>query len=362
MSPAAPDLPAYAKASAGRSANGNLVVIMGKNIVITGGAGFIGSHLVKKLVERGEKVIIVDNLSAGSRENLEYLGVGDVKIIEADLMNWQDAKEAIEDADTVYHMAARVGGIPYLHDAEDAELVSLETNITIDANVFRACREAGVRKIIYPSSVSVYPMERQKVLGAVFSEEDFIHPDNLNLTIDPDGGYGLAKVIGEIELNMMAGVQVGIARIFSAYGENEPQGDNAHVLPPLIRSAINYPKEQMIIWGTGEQTRDYLYVTDCAEALIKLSEITENSSPEAGPAVVNVGAGRAVSIKELAEKIIGISGKKIKPLYDAEKPVGPVSRTADISRAKEMFGWEPKVGLEEGLQRTYKWLETKARV
>lgn len=335
--------------------------MQGKTI-ITGGAGFIGSHITKKLLDRGEKVVVVDNLSAGSRENLEYLGVGGAEIIEADLTNWHDTRDIFDGADTVYHMAARVGGIPCLHDTEDAELVSLETNIAIDANVFRACRESGVKKLIYPSSVSVYSMEKQKVPGAVFAEEDFVYPLSLNPTIDPDGGYGLAKVVGETELNMAVGLKIGIARIFSVYGENEPQAANSHVLSRLIKSAINYPKEKMVIWGTGEQTRDYLYITDCADALIKLAEVTENSSLCSGPIVVNVGAGRAVSINALAEKVTKISGKKIKPVYDAVKPVGPVSRTADISRAREILDWEPKVGLEDGLERTYKWIESKARV
>jgi nucleoside-diphosphate-sugar epimerase len=335
---------------------------MAEVIAVTGGAGFIGSHLVKKLIEQDKKVIVVDGLLSGA-DNLLFLGIGrsDFELRRTDLSNFSEVKKALEGADAVFHMAARVGGISHLHGAENIELLSMQTNLTLDANVFRACQELGVKKIVYPSSVSVYPMEKQKQLGAVFSEDDFIIKildsrfQILDSTLDPDGGYGLAKVLGEIELAMMKGIKIGIARIFSAYGENEPLGENSNVLSRFIRSAINYPKEQMVIWGDGSQTRDYVHVTDCAEALIKLlDKITE-----VGPLIVNVGAGKSVSISELASKVITVSGKDIQPVYKKGNPVGPVSRTADISRAKEILGWEPKVSLKEGLQRTYQWIEQK---
>ena len=337
---------------------------MAEVILITGGAGFIGSHLAKKLIEQGKKVIIADSFLSGM-DNLFSLGLSqsDFELRQVDLANFSDAKKALEGVDTVFHMAARVGGISYVHGNKNTEAISMETNIAIDANVFRACQEAGVKKIIYSSSVSVYPMKKQESLGAVFSEDDFTVkilnsrfkiPDS---TLDLDGGYGLAKALGEIELSMMEGIKVGIARTFSAYGENESLGEKAHVLPRLIKNAIKYPEDEMVIWGDGAQTRDYIYVTDCAEALIKLAEAIENNSP----IVVNVGAGVSVSIGELAEKIIAISGKDIKPVYLKEKPVGPMSRTADISRAKEILGWVPKVSLDEGLEREYRWIEGKLK-
>jgi len=336
-------------------------------IVVTGGAGFIGSHLVKKLRDRGEKVVVVDDFSTGSRENLEYLGVSDTEILEIDLTNFSDAKKALEGADIVFHMAARVGGIPFLHGDANIELLSLQVNLAIDANVFRACQEVGVKKIIYPSSVSVYPLARQKYPGAVFSEAAFVWPqyyDDVSpfcMSIDPDGGYGLAKIIGEIQLHILhqeKRVKAGIARIFSAYGENEPFGENSHVLSRFIQSAIKYPEEQITIWGDGTQTRDYIYVADCAEALIKISDFLDNF-PGNLPFIVNIGSGKGISINELAKKIIAISGKDIKPVYIKQKPTGPFSRTADILRAKGTLGWEPKVSLEEGLMRTYKWIERK---
>lgn len=333
-------------------------------IIVTGGAGFIGSHLVKKLIDRGEKVVVVDDFSTGSRENLEYVGAGTVEIRENDLTNFADAKKALEGADSVYHMAARVGGIPYLHGDENIELLSLETNLAIDANVFRACQELGVRKIIYPSSVSVYPLGKQQDQGVIFSEAELAFPQHYShlfpfrMSVDPDGGYGLAKILGEIQLYFLKNVKSGIARIFSAYGENEPLGANAHVVSRLMMAALKYPEEQMTIWGDGRQTRDYVYVTDCVDALILLSEKLEEVNT---PLVVNIGGGKPVSMKELAEKIIAISGKDIKPVYDYKKPVGPVSRTADITRAKLVLGWEPKVTLDEGLERTYRWIENNLK-
>jgi len=148
---------------------------------------------------------------------------------------------------------------------------------------------------------------------------------------------------------------VGIARIFNVYGENEPIGERAHAIFDLIRKAINFPEEKFTVWGSGHQSRDYIYVTDCVDSLIKLEEkISENS-----PLTLNIGSGKATSIKEIAEKIIKISGKDIKPSYDKNQPAGPLSRTANINRAKELLNWQPKVSLEEGLKKTYFWVQKK---
>jgi nucleoside-diphosphate-sugar epimerase len=150
-------------------------------------------------------------------------------------------------------------------------------------------------------------------------------------------------------------MRIGIARIFNVYGENEPIRERSHAIFDLIKKAINYPKEEFIIWGSGHQTRDYIYVRDCVDSLIKLEEeISENS-----PLTLNIGSGKATSIKEIAEKIIKISEKDIKPIYDSSKPVGPLSRMANIEKAKNLLNWKPKVTLEDGLKRTYLWAQNK---
>jgi UDP-glucose 4-epimerase len=136
--------------------------------VVTGGAGFIGCHLVKRLLDEGRDVIVVDNFSRGSLENLRDVGAEKVKCVKADLRDYDQALAAIEGAETVYHLAAVVGSVEYLHGSEIAELRALQDNVVIDANVFRACLQHKVRKIVYASSVSVYPIDMQQKLDVIY--------------------------------------------------------------------------------------------------------------------------------------------------------------------------------------------------
>jgi len=195
----------------------------------------------------------------------------------------------------------------------------------------------------------VYPIDLQQKLNVVLSEEDLRY-------YNPEGGYGWAKLLGEIQLGLMKNIDVGIARIFTAYGPCEPLDETAHAVPALVRKAIRYPEEDFVVWGTGEQTRSFMYVSDCVEALVRLEEKASNP-----PLIVNVGSDKPTPIRVLAEKIVEISGKSIEVKYDPSKPVGPLSRTADIAKARKILGWDPKVGLEEGLRKTYAWAEKKLR-
>jgi nucleoside-diphosphate-sugar epimerase len=317
--------------------------------VVTGGAGFIGSHLVRKLLDDGRDVVAVDNLSRGSLQNLEDLNIPVRLLVRVDLRDYTQALNVVKGAATVYHLAARVGSVEYLHGSEHAELKALQDNMVIDANVFRACMEAGVKRVVYASSVSVYPIDVQHKPGVVISEDDLSY-------YNPEGGYGWAKLVGEIQLGWMKNVDVGIARIFTAYGPLEPLDITAHAVPALIRKTIMYPREDFVVWGSGEQTRSFMYVSDCVEALLRLEEKASNP-----PLTVNVGSDKPVSIRELAEKIIEISGKDIEAKYDPSKPIGPLSRTADVTRARRVLGWSLKISLEEGLRMTYAWAERRLK-
>lgn len=315
-------------------------------ILVTGGAGFIGSHLAKRLLDEAREVILADDFSRGSILNLSDLNI-QIPCANVDLRDYSQVLKLTEGVDTVFHLAARVGSIKYLHGSDIDELTALQTNLAIDVNVFKACLEKNVKNLIYTSSVSVYPIDRQNAPNMILSE-DAIHYMN------PEGGYGWAKLMAEIELRWMKGINIAIGRIFNIYGENSPLGESAHVIAALIHKAILYPKEEFRVWGNGEQTRDLLYVGDCVEALLRLEEKASNP-----PIIINIGSGEATSIKVIAEKIAQLSGKNPEVIYDPTKPVGPLSRTADVNKAKAMLGWQPKTSLNNGLERTYSWFEKR---
>ena len=312
--------------------------------VVTGGAGFIGSHLVKRLLNEEREVVIADDFSRGSIRNLSNFGIK-TRCETVDLRDYSQALKLIDGADSVFHLAARIGSVKFLHGSGMDELSALQTNLVIDTNVFRACLERGVKRLVYPSSAAIYPVNEQYSLNVVISEDD-------SRQTNPDGGYGWAKLLGEVQLGWVKDIKIGIARIFNVYGENAVLGSSAHVIPDLIRKALLYPEEEFTVWGNGEQTRDFLYASDCAEALLKLEQRASNP-----PLTVNIGSGEAISIKQIADKIAELSGKGMKPRYQPEKPVGPLSRTANIAKAKELLGWQPKTSFEEGLKHTYAWVE-----
>jgi nucleoside-diphosphate-sugar epimerase len=274
------------------------------------------------------------------------LGIRD-ECQKVDLRNCDRWQKLLAGVDTVFHMAARVGSVEYLHGNNMAELLTLQTNLVIDANVSQACLKYDVKKIVYASSISVYPVQTQARPNAVFAEDD-IEPFN------PEGGYGWAKFMGEIGLRWMKNIEVGIARIFNIYGENAALGETAQVIPALITKSLRYPEEKFVVWGDGEQTRDFLYVADCVDALLRLEK--KGSNP---PTIVNIGSGEAITVKTIAGKIARLSGKNPKVVYDVTRPVGPVSRTADIGRARTLLGWQPATSLDDGLARTYSWVKRR---
>ena len=314
-------------------------------VAVTGGAGFLGSHIASRLLADGNEVSIIDDLSAGSIQNLKDVGVNQ-RCTVGDLKSFDFARESIRGADTVYHFAAEVGSVDYLHGSASKELAAMQANITIDTNVFRACVENGIGTVVYASSVSVYPFDRQLGAHTRFREED------AERKVNPEGGYGWSKLIAEKQLEFMEGISFGVARIFHAYGKNiYIRPDRSQVIASLMRKAIRYPKEDFVVWGDGSQRRCFVYIDDALDALMGLQRHVERK----GSLTANIGSTEEVTVRELAREIVKASGKDIPLKFDVSRPTGALNRTPDLSRVKKTLGWSPRTRLPEGLARTYEW-------
>jgi nucleoside-diphosphate-sugar epimerase len=318
-------------------------------IAVTGGAGFLGSHITKRLLDTGEEAVVIGDFSSGNRQNLSDLGA-DPKIVIGDLKDLSFARKSLKGMDKVYHFAADIGNVAYLHGSESREQSALRNNLAIDSNVIRACAENRVGTIIYASSVSVYPRSEQMGQEVAFMEEDS------ERVIDPEGGYGWAKYIGEKQLAVFPDTKVGIARIFHAYGPNiYLKEDRSQVIASLIRKAIRYPKENFVVWGDGTQRRAFLYIDDFLDALFRLDRYVEKK----GSLTVNVGSTEETTVRELAEMVVKLSGKDITMKFDASKPTGVLSRLPNLDRVGGVLGWIPKTRLVDGLSSTYEWAENR---
>jgi nucleoside-diphosphate-sugar epimerase len=318
-------------------------------VTVTGGAGFLGSNVARRLLHDGHEVSIVDDFSSGSAENLKDSGV-DQECIVGDLKDYKVARESIRGAEVVFHFAAEVGSVAYLHGSEEKELAALQANLVIDANVFRACLENKVRSVIYASSVSVYPIDEQLGSHVRFKEED------AERRVNPEGGYGWSKYIGERQLALMPATAVGVARIFHAYGENiYLRPDRSQVIASLVRKAIVYPQEGFVVWGDGSQRRCFVYIDDAIDALMRLWDHVERR----GHLTVNVGSTEELTVRNLASMVISRSDREIPLEFDDTKPTGALNRTPDLNRIKRVLDWTPTTRFSDGLSKTYEWAEKR---
>jgi GDP-D-mannose 3', 5'-epimerase len=281
-------------------------------------------------------------------ENLRDVGVRQ-KAVRGDLKDYGFAKRSLRGAHTVFHFAAEVGSVQYLHGSDSSELAAMQANLVIDANVFRACMENGAKTVIYASSVSVYPFDRQQGGNARFREED-------SEEVNPEGGYGWSKYVAEKQLGLMGGIRVGVARIFHAYGKNiYLNPDRSQVIGSLIRKAVNYPREDFVVWGDGTQRRCFVYVDDALDGMFALWSHVEKE----GNLTVNIGSTEEVTVTDLAKKVVALSGKDIRMKFDLSKPTGALNRMPDLGRAARVLGWTPKTPFEEGLSRTFDWARSR---
>lgn len=318
-----------------------------RRVIVTGGASFIGSHLVDELVKRGAKVTVIDDFSSGTLDNLsQSLQSINVKKMDLEWCSLDEIVEAFSDHEVVFHLAATHGGRGYIH-THPADVTS---NFVIDHHVFEASLKAGIEKVVMASSACVYSPNLQSTIGSnyLLKEED-TDPFNLDAPLSADIEYGWAKLMGEVQLIAFIkqyGMKGCSLRFVTAYG---PRENETHAIIALIYKAFE-KMDPYVIWGSGEQDRDFTYVSDIVEGAILAAEKVADGTP------INLGTSVRYKIKDVAAMIFNIMGWKPKRIiFDTSKPEGVVSRALDITLAKKLLGWEPKVSLEQGLRKTIQW-------
>lgn len=313
----------------------------GETVLVTGGASFIGSHLVEDLLERDADVRVADDFSSGELDNLAAVE-DDVQVVEGNLKHWDFAVDATEGVDRVFHLAADHGGRGYIatHPADCA------TNMALDNIVFEAAVENGVEKITFASSACVYPTDIQQERRRL--QEDMVSFDKRGGAY-ADETYGWAKLMGERSLQAFHeqyGIDASAVRIFTAYG---PRENETHAIVALIAKAFA-EQDPFQIWGDGEQTRNFTYVDDIVNGLVLANEHISDGTP------VNAGISEYISINRAAEAIFDYLDWEPDEIdYQTDKPVGVRHRAADTARARDLLGWEPAYSLEEGLAETIDW-------
>jgi UDP-glucose 4-epimerase len=318
----------------------------GTKVLVTGGASFIGSHLVDKLVSLGATVRVADDLSSGKMENLQA-SVTRSDFQKGDLRDRSFTRRAMEGMEIVFHLAACHGGRGFI-DTHPAECAS---NLVLDGIVFDEAWRAKVEQVCFASSACVYPVHRQEkpVAGnTIYLNEAWADPFKPGCAA-ADGEYGWAKLMGEMALRAywkQYGMKSVSCRIFTAYGERE---NETHAVIALIAKAF-IKMDPYEIWGDGQQDRNFTYVGDIVKGLIRAAEKIEDAR------AVNIGTAEHIKIIDAAKMIFaetGFTPRSIK--FDTSKPVGVFSRAADLTRTRELLGWEPMTSFTEGLRRTIKW-------
>jgi nucleoside-diphosphate-sugar epimerase len=314
----------------------------GKKVLVTGGAGPIGSHLVDALVKRRASVKVVDDLSTGKRDNLKtLLSTGMVPIVQADLRDPMVAHEATAGRDFVFHLAAAHGGRGYV-DSHPGECA---TNFGLDGTVFRSCRENKVGKVVFASSGCIYPLNMQTDPNKITKlKESMAGPP-----FSPDGTYGMAKLAAEETLRAFFkewGMKSVSLRYFTVYG---PRCGLSHaVMAILARYYTQQPKIEA--WGNGSQVRNWTYISDIVEGTILAAEMVDNGK------AINLGTTESITVKQCMEYASQIFEHDAPHAFKPDMPVGPLARVCDNALAKELLGWEPQVPFKEGVRLTAEWM------
>lgn len=311
-----------------------------ERILVTGAGGFIGHHLVKTLKERGHWVRGVDiknpEFEASPADEFELL----------DLRRADEALQACRDIGRVYHLAANMGGIGFI---ESFKGLIVRDSTMINIHTIDAARVMGVKRFLFTSSACIYPGYKQKEADVTPLKEEDAYP------ADPEDGYGWEKLYMERICRHYRedfGLDTRIVRFHNIFGPLGTYEGGREKAPAAIcrKVALSEDGGEIEVWGDGEQTRSFCYVSDCVEGLIRLMN-SDFHDP------LNLGQDRMISINELVRIVSEIAGKTIKIRHELDRPLGVRGRNSDNSLLREVLGWEPELSLEEGLKITYAWIQ-----
>ncbi|MFH0780014.1 MAG: SDR family oxidoreductase [Parcubacteria group bacterium] len=307
--------------------------------LVTGGAGFIGSNIVKELLKQDYQVRVVDNLSTGNIENIQTV-MGQIEFFKGDLSELSVARQALKDIDIVFHEAA----VPSVQRSIADPLSVNAANINATLNVLAAARESKIKKLVYASSSSVYG--NAKTL-----------PKRETDPIDPISPYALTKFVGERYcqlFNKLYGLPTICLRYFNVFGPSQNAASQySAVIPKFITAILN--GESPIVYGDGEQSRDFTYVDNVVSANILAA------FSDADGEVVNIACNERITLNQIVETINKHQGTTIAPNHAAEKPGDIKHSLADISKAQKLIGYKPLVLFESGLQKTIEWYKLKLK-